>query len=45
MILESNCRQGKKEVKMEIQKLQYLENKKSFLDEISIHHNYLRTII
>ena len=36
---------GKKEAKMEIQKLENLENKKSFLDEISIFHNYLRTVI
>ena len=37
---------GKKEGKTEIQKFEYLENKKSFLDEAkSIFHNYLRAII
>ena len=31
---------------IEIQKLEYLKNKKNFLDEIkSFFHNYLRTII
>ena len=31
--------------KLEIQKFEYLENKKRFLDEIkSIFHNYLRAI-
>ena len=30
---------------MEIQKFEYLENAKSFLDEISIFCNYLRTTI
>ena len=35
-----------KEGKMEIQKFEYLENERSFLEEIkSIFHNYLRTII
>ena len=35
-----------KEGKTEIQKLEYLEKEKSFLDEIkSIYHNYLRAII
>ena len=35
-----------KEGKMEIQKSEYLENKKSILDEIkSIFHNYLTAII
>ena len=35
-----------KEGKTEIQKLEYLEKEKSFLDEIkSIYHNYLRGII
>ena len=29
---------------MEIQKFEYLENKKSFLDETSIFDNYLRAI-
>ena len=34
------------ERKSEIQKFEYLENKKSFLDEIkSIFYNYLRAII
>ena len=32
--------------KLEIQKFEYLENEKSFLDEVkSIFHNYLRAII
>ena len=35
----------KKERKMEVQKFEYLENKKSFLGEVSIFRNYLRTII
>ena len=35
----------KKEGKTEIQKVEYLENEKSFLDEISIFYNYLRAII
>ena len=36
---------GKKEGKMGIQKSEYLENKKSFLDETkSIFHNYSRAI-
>ena len=36
----------KKERKIEIPNFEYLENKKSFLDETkSIFHNYLRTII
>ena len=34
------------EEKLEIQKFKYLENRKSFLDEIkTIFHNYLRAII
>ena len=34
------------ETEIEIQKLEYLKNKKNFLDEIkSFFHNYLRTII
>ena len=37
---------GKKPEKMEIQKIEYLDNEKSFLDDIkSIFHNYLRAII
>ena len=32
--LERNCWQGEKEGKTEIQKLEYLKNEKSFLDEI-----------
>ena len=37
---------GKKEGKAEIQKFEYLESKKGFLDEIqSIFHYYLRAII
>ena len=37
---------GNKEGKAEIQKLEYLKEEKSFLDEIkSIFHNYLRAII
>ena len=36
----------KKKGKMKIQKFEYLENEKSFLDEIkSIFRNYLRAII
>ena len=36
----------KKERKIEIQNFEYLENKKSFLDETkSIFHNHLRTVI
>ena len=32
--------------KLEIQKFEYLENEKSFLDDVkSIFHNYLRAII
>ena len=32
--------------KSEIQKFEYLENKKNFLDEVkSIFHNYLKAII
>ena len=34
-----------KERKTEIQKIEYLANQKSFLDEISIFHTYLRAII
>ena len=34
------------EGKSEIQKFEYLENEKNFLDEVkSIFHNYLKTII
>ena len=37
---------GKKEGKTEIQKFEYLDNEKSFLDEIkSIFRNYLRAVI
>ena len=37
---------GKKEEKMNIQKFEYLENEKSFLDEIkNIFHSFWRTII
>ena len=37
---------GEKEGKMEIQKFECLENKKSFLDEIkSIFHSFYRAII
>ena len=32
--------QGKKEEKAKIQKLEYLENEKSFLDEINIFHRF-----
>ena len=35
-----------KKGKMEIHKFEYLENEKSFLDEIkSVFHNYLKVII
>ena len=44
--LKSNGWQGEKEGKMEIQKFKYLENEKSFLDEIkSIFHSFWRAII
>ena len=37
---------GKKEEKTETQKLEYLENEKSFLDEKKKHfHNYSRAFI
>ena len=37
---------GKKKGETKIQKIEYLENEKSFLHEIkSIFHNYLRAII
>ena len=36
---------GKKEEETEIQKFEYLNNKKSFLDEINIFHSYLRAVI
>ena len=35
----------KKERKTEIQKFEYFANEKSFLDEIKIFRNYLRTVI
>ena len=36
----------KKEGKTKIKKFEYLENEKSFLDEIkSVFHNYLKAII
>ena len=39
-------RQGEKEGKMEIQKLEYLKNEKSFSDEIkNIFHSFWRAII
>ena len=38
--------EGGIEGKSEIQKFEYLENEKNFLDEVkSIFHNYLKTII
>ena len=38
--------QGEKEGKMEIQKFKYLENEKSFLDEIkNVFHSFWRAII
>ena len=44
--LKSNCWKGKKERKTKIQKFEYLENKKSFLDEIkNIFHSFWRAII
>ena len=46
IILESNDLLGRKVGKMKMQKIEYLENKKNFSDEIkSIFHNYLRAII
>ena len=44
--LQNNGWQGEKEVETKIQKSEYLENEKSFLDEIkSIFHSFLRAII
>ena len=44
--LESNDWQGEKEAKTEIQKFEYLESRKSFLDEIkNIIHSCWRSII
>ena len=41
MILQSNGRQAEKEGRTEIQKSEYLENKKNFLDEMkSIFHSF-----
>ena len=41
MILKSNGQQVEKEGRTEIQKFEYLENEKSFLDEIkSIFHSF-----
>ena len=46
IILQSYGWQVEKEGRSEIQKIEYLENKKSFLDEIkSIFHSFWRTII
>ena len=46
IILQNNGRQVKKEGRSEIQKNKYLENEKSFLDEIkSISHSLWRAII
>ena len=46
IILQSNGWQEEKEGRMEIQKFEYLENKKSFLDTIkSIFHSFWRAII
>ena len=44
--LKSNGWQGEKEGKVEIQKCEYLENEKGFLDEIkNIFHSFWRAII
>ena len=44
--LSSNGWQGEKEEKVKIQKFEYLQNEKSFLDEIkNIFHSFWRTII
>ena len=44
--LQSNGWQGEKEVKTETQEFEYLENKKSFLNEIkNILHSFWRAII
>ena len=41
IILQSNDRQVEKEGRTEIQKIEYLENEKSFLDEIKrIFHSF-----
>ena len=41
MILQSNGRQVEKEGRTEIQKSEYIENEKSFSDEIkSIYHSF-----
>ena len=41
MILQSNDQQVEKEGRTEIQQFEYLENEKSFLDEIkSIFHSF-----
>ena len=45
-VLKFSFRQRKQEEKMKIQKSEYLENEKRFLDEVKrIFHNYLRAII
>ena len=45
-ILQSNDRQAKKEGRTEIQKIEYLKTKKSFLVEIkNIFHSFWKTII
>ena len=46
IILQSNGRQVEKEGRTEIQKSEYIENEKSFSDEIkSIYHSFWRAII
>ena len=41
MILQSNDRQVENKGRTEVQKIEYLENEKSFLDEIkSIFHSF-----
>ena len=42
IILWSNGRQGEKEGRMEIQKLEYLGNEQSFLDEIKSIFQFLK---
>ena len=45
IILWSNGRQDEKEERMEIQKIEYLKNEKSFLDEIKgIFHSFWKAI-
>ena len=46
IILQSNGQQAEKEGRIEMQKFEYLENEKRFLDKIkSIFHSFRRAII